>query len=301
MAATASSRVLVFASSASATAATALQQSAQNTFFTILDPDVFAQQAGQNGSAIGAVYDGVLILDLGKNGSAENATRVAMQTFAKAVCTAAAPGGFIVLAGKSTDGEQTRRLMRRLLTYEGLVSALDAEVASFVGEKLKGLDTPVEWTGKKPTWAAGAAERISGASANGTTQMDADGLIDESTLIDPTESYQPLGKDRSSCASRPKACANCTCGRKEAEEAAEKEERRKKLESGEIRSSCGNCYLGDAFRCAGCPYRGMPAFKPGEKVALAETAATAPAAGLQKDVATVTQNKVQITDLGDDI
>ena len=69
------------------------------------------------------------------------------------------------------------------------------------------------------------------------------------------------------CDNKPKACKNCSCGRKDAEDDnVSPEEFKRRLESGEIKSSCGSCYLGDDFRCATCPFRGQPAFAPGEKV-----------------------------------
>ncbi|KAF7521083.1 hypothetical protein G7054_g12577 [Neopestalotiopsis clavispora] len=118
---------------------------------------------------------------------------------------------------------------------------------------------------------------------------DDDDLIDEDTLLTeedlnqtlavPAECVPKVGKRR-------RACKDCTCGLAEklaAEDAKKREDADAALKSLKLGAddlneldftvqgkvgSCGNCSLGDAFRCDGCPYLGMPAFKPGEEVRL---------------------------------
>jgi len=78
-----------------------------------------------------------------------------------------------------------------------------------------------------------------------------------------------------------KPCEDCNCGKKELYETPEG---LNKLETGQVESSCGKCYLGDAFRCGGCPFRGKPAFEAGDKVKLKDadtTSATQDAAIVQ--------------------
>ncbi|EXJ85887.1 hypothetical protein A1O1_06256 [Capronia coronata CBS 617.96] len=122
---------------------------------------------------------------------------------------------------------------------------------------------------------------------DGTNDSD-DELIDEDTLLDGEDLQRPL-KIPVECkpkAKRRRACKDCTCGlaeRLEAEDRARREKADQALNTMKLQAddlaevdftvqgkvgSCGNCSLGDAFRCDGCPYIGLPAFKPGEEVRL---------------------------------
>ena len=82
--------------------------------------------------------------------------------------------------------------------------------------------------------------------------INEDDLLDDDVLAPPPAMGARTKED--DCDGR-KPCDNCTCGR--AEGAMPKENAPS--------SSCGKCHMGDAFRCASCPYLGKPAFKPGEE------------------------------------
>lgn len=96
--------------------------------------------------------------------------------------------------------------------------------------------------------------------------IDEDGLLSEEglggVLAPPPEISEKARLAADDCGGR-KPCDNCTCGRAEREGGGEanNESKPKQVPT----SSCGNCALGDAFRCANCPYLGKPAFKPGEE------------------------------------
>lgn len=136
------------------------------------------------------------------------------------------------------------------------------------------------------------ADRKASKKALWTLNTPATPPIDAESLLTTADRERPAVCEPVSASAprRKKACKNCTCGlaELEAEELAQSKvvmldgavdgnaleisqsEKERLIAAAaaapKVTSSCGSCYLGDAFRCSSCPYRGLPAFKPGEKV-----------------------------------
>ncbi|XP_059481412.1 anamorsin homolog [Neocloeon triangulifer] len=134
----------------------------------------------------------------------------------------------------------------------------------------------IEVTCTKPSFEIGSSKKLElkedakavweAAQKGGVTLED---TIDPDLLIDEEDLKKPDAASLLVCGTtgKRKACKDCSCGLDKVLAAENAGDETPKPQD-QPKSSCGSCYLGDAFRCASCPYLGMPAFKPGEKVTL---------------------------------
>lgn len=216
------------------------------------------------------------------------------------------PGGCLFLkepvetAVVNNSKVKTASKLCSALTLSGLVEVKELQRESLSPEEIQSVREhlayhsdsllSVQITGKKPNFEVGSSSQLKLSTAKKSSgkpavdpaaaklwTLSANDMEDESVdLIDSDELLvaedlkkpDPASLRAPSCGEgkKRKACKNCTCG---LAEELEKEKSRDQISS-QPKSACGNCYLGDAFRCASCPYLGTPAFRPGEKVLLSD-------------------------------
>ena len=160
--------------------------------------------------------------------------------------------GFTVLTSTPSDGE--------------LIAQKPAQAAAL---PLRRKLDPARQASKKALWTFNAAPS--------TPAIDPEALLTDADRERPQAACSPLvnGVPR-----KKKPCKNCTCGLLELEQEEIAQSRVVVIDGAEggetmevklsekerllaaaaaapkATSSCGSCFLGDAFRCNGCPYKG---------------------------------------------
>lgn len=194
------------------------------------------------------------------------------------------PGGrlgvFVKGGGEEEDSSSAmiQKEVSKRLTLEGFEDVVSEQTS------VSGTDA-TKVSGRKPKWERGVTfslgekktkkTLVSKASAWEEDDDERDEMIDEDALLTEKDKAKPTAEGEGvGCPPTRKPCKDCTCGRKEEEEMKEnatpassvvKMDLENDPNDETFKSACGNCALGDAFRCAGCPYLGQPAFKENDE------------------------------------